>query len=55
MLIYDLLNTDINMIFTLIPHLTLTMIPDLTLRSDLLFLISDQLDTNINTILNNDT
>ena len=31
------------------------MIPDLTLRSDLLFLISDQLDTNINTILNNDT
>ena len=30
------------------------MIPDQTLRSDLLMLLSDQLHTDINTILNTD-
>ena len=46
MLIFDLLQTDINMI---------TLTPDLTLRSDLLMLIYDLLHTDIKTILKTDT
>ena len=41
MLIYSLLHTDINMILDTDIHMTLTMMSDLTLRSDLLMLISD--------------
>ena len=40
---------------TLISNLTLTMISDLKLRSDLLMLIYDLLHTDINMILNTDT
>ena len=40
---------------TLILPWLFTLIPDLTMRSDLLLLLSDLLHTDINTILNTDT
>ena len=49
MLIYDLLDTDINMILNTYSNTHLKP------RSDILFLVSDLLHPDINTIFNTDT